>query len=199
MKQKIAKYASRFFAVVGILATALAVWIYVTYPKAPDVAKADINDSLDFMGSEDFKRMFEFDQRKYALALVEKLREKSFDELIGMMLSRNPAHREIGRNLRDSEFRHEVEAALANVLLDEFYEQPEGKRNYYLTLAMTMEQQSGKGKTPPGGIKIPSAEKFKDSFGEFLTRQPPNVQGKAARLIMDIRRHRKAFGMPDRW
>jgi hypothetical protein len=196
MSRKVLRWSLWFFAAVGVIAVALGVWLWATYPSRPDVASADLNDSLAFMGSEDFNRMFEFHQRDFALALVEKMREKTFEELIGMMLSRNPVHKAVADNLRHSPFRQEVESALANVMLDKFYEQPESKRNFYLTMAATMGQRRS-AEHPSDAPHIPSPDRLKKNLGEFMSRQPPAVQGKAARLIMDLRKVRRGMGMKD--
>jgi len=149
------------------------------------------------MASEDFNRMFESHRKQYALDLVEKLREKSFDELIALVLSRNPMHRELARNIRNSEFRDEVEGAVFSVMLDKFYEQPEAKRNVYLTMAVTMEGRAVSKR--PGAFEIPSPDRLKKDMGGFMSKQSPSIQGKTARLLMDIRKQRKIMGMPDPW
>jgi len=43
MKKKVAQYAYRFFAVVGVLAMGLGIWMYLTYPKAGDIAASDLD------------------------------------------------------------------------------------------------------------------------------------------------------------
>src|SRR5688572_18491440 len=128
MKRKVLRYTGRFFAVIGVLATGFGIWLYATYPKAPDVQTADLNDSVAFMSSEEFGRMFEFHRRQFALDLIEKMREKTFDQLIGMMMTRNPAHRTIARNMREEPYRDEVEGAMFSLMLDKFFEQPEAKQ-----------------------------------------------------------------------
>lgn len=197
MKQTFWKYTSKFFTIVGFLALGLGIWLYVTYPKAPDVASGDLDESMAFMGSEEFNQMFEFHRRKYAMEIVDKLGEKSFDELVALVMSRNPVHREVARNIRNSEFRDEIEGAVFRVMLDKFYEQPEAKRNVYLTLAVTMESRAVSKR--PSAFQIPSPDRLKKDLGQFMTRQSPATQGKTARLIGDIRKQRQIMGMPDPW
>lgn len=197
MSRNLMRWSVWFFATVGVIAGGIAIWSWATYPEPPDVASSDVSDSLAFMGSDEFNEMYQFHRRRYAMELVEKLREKSFDELIALVMSRNPAHRSVAKNLRASAFFEEVESALFNVMIDKFYEQPEAKRNVYLSVAVMMEGQAMNKR--PSAFKIPSPDRLKKDLGQFMSRQPPNVQGKTARLIMDVRKQRQIMGMKDPW
>lgn len=197
MRRDVKRWSTWLGISAGVLAIGFGIWTWLTYPDPPDVATSDVNVSLAFMGSEEYNQMYEFHRRQYALDLVKKMREKSFDELMTLMLSRDPVHREVARNLHDSSFREEVENELFSVLLDKFYEQPDAKRNVYLTMIVMMEGQAMQRR--PGEFRIPSADQFKKDLGEFMSRQPPNVQGKTARLIMDVRKQRQVLGMKDPW
>ena len=176
-----------------------AIVFWIMYPSPPDVDKVDASESLAFIGSDEYNKMFEWHRKQFALAVVDKLRDKSFDELIQMMMNggRDPKMRKVGENVRKLEDHDDIGDAVFSMLLDKFYEQPEGKRQVYLMMAVRMEQ--GAAGRNPERFNIPSPDRFKKDLGRFMTRQSPQVQGKTARLIGDVRKQRKTMGLPDPW
>jgi hypothetical protein len=122
---------------VPVLAAAVwgAVW-WARYPKAPDVTKADPKDAIAFLGTEDFNRLTESHRKRYVLAVAERMREKSFPDLIAMMTAAatDPSARKAAENVNKLKDREEVGGAFMRVFLDKFFELSKDQRDQYLLM-----------------------------------------------------------------
>ena len=179
-----------------VLAGGWAGWRWATYPRYPDVATAPVEDSIAFMGSDEFNRMFEWHRRRFALAVAEKMREKTFAQILSMIMSRNPQHEQAGKNVRqlDRDARRDIADALTCVFLDKFFEEPAMKQKAYLTVFAYF-QQTEIGRHPER-VGLPSADEFKQGMARFISRQPPRVQGQMGQFLIDLRRQREILGLP---
>ena len=205
-------------ALLGVLAISLlatgawGVHRWATYPDVPDVATADLNESIAFMGTDEFNRLFARHRKAYALAIVNELEKKSFEDLVRLMMDRNG--RRLGgavRNFRDIPGREEIEDAFGRLFLNKFYEMPKLKRDMYLAMfagfermARQRERQGGQSAQTAAGTQpdrprrrggLPTPDRFKAEWSKFVTRQPPRVQAQTGQFLMDLRKQREMMGM----
>src|SRR5436190_10244431 len=94
-----------------------------SYPKVPDVKTAKLDDALAFIGTEDFNRMFESHRRRYAIAVAERMREKSFGEILTIFIRNDPGREQRWRNLRAIPDHEKINDAYVRLFLDKFFEE----------------------------------------------------------------------------
>jgi hypothetical protein len=167
------------------------------YPKVPDVSAANVNDALAFVAGDDFNRMFQWHRRRFALATVDKLRQRSFDELVWMLL--DPGNKEqrtrIARNIRMLSDHEDIHNKVLAIFLDKFYELPKFKQTTYLTtfaLAQRVEMARH-----PQDFGLPDSDQFKQDMARFISKQPPRVQAQFGQFLLDLKRHRQFLGLKD--
>ena len=138
-----------FSAVVLVLAAGVwgAVW-WARYPKVPDLARTDFKDAMRFIGTDDFNRMTEAHRKRYAIATAEKLRQKSFRDLVEMSMTPDPGYRKVAENMNRLKDRDEVGGAYMRVFLDKFFELPKDQRETYLTMWALAEKLARSGQRP---------------------------------------------------
>jgi len=171
------------------------IWRWATYPKAPDPSTSNFETMYNFVAGKDFDRMFESDRQAYVLAMVERLRDKPFEQLVAMAMKRDPNYRVVGKKIRDLSGHQQIEGAFLSVFLDKFYELPEAKRTIYLMTFATL--QNSKLADHPERLGLPSADRFKRDMTRFLSRQSPKIQAKTGQFLIDLRRQRETMGLPD--
>ena len=204
-------------SVVCLGALAAGVWgvvWWVRYPKAPDVAKVELTQALDFMGSDDFNRLSEAHRKRYAMQVIEKLREKPFKDLLALAMGSagNPRRRKAAENVNRLSSRDDKEAlgaAALRVFLDKFYELSKNERENYLTLWALAEKAGGMGGGRRAGgttrpttrpePRFPTAEEVEKGWSRFISHQPPKTAAQMGQLMNDMRRKREALGVKSPW
>ena len=188
-----------------------AVW-WARYPKTPNVAKVELTEGIDFIGSDEFNRMTEAHRKRYTMAVIEKLREKQFKDLVSLMMGSagNPKRRKAADNvnrLSSRDDKEELGAAAMRVFLDKFYELPKNERESYLTLWALAEKAGGMGRRPGGTTRpttrpeprFPTAEEVEKGWSKFVSHQPPRTAAQMGQLMNDMRRKREALGVKSPW
>jgi hypothetical protein len=170
-------------------------WRWWTYPKAPNVKTASLEDCLHFMSTNEFNRMFESDRTRFALATMEKMRERSFGQLLVLIAKPDPDFPNRARNLRQMEERGEVVAAAVRVFLDKFFDEPPAKQKVYLASFALLQQ--GEIAQHPERFGLPPPDRFKQDFGGFLAHQPPRVQGQMGQFLRDLKQTRQSMGLKE--
>jgi hypothetical protein len=189
------RVATRVLLIALAVVACWGAWRWATYPSYPDAAAVPVEESIAFMGTDGFNRMFEWHRRRYALAVAEKMRENSFADILRMILERDPQREQAGRNVRALESRREIGDAFMRVFLDKFFEEPAMKQKAYLTVFAYL-QQTEIAKDPER-VGLPSADEFKQGMARFISRQPPRVQGQMGQFLIDLRRQREILGLPE--
>src|SRR5690348_13104153 len=90
------------------------VW-WARYPKVPDLARTDAGDAIRFIGTDDFNRMTEAHRKRYAVAAAEKLRDKSFQDLVAMSMTPDPSYRRVAENMNRLKDRDAIGGAFMRV------------------------------------------------------------------------------------
>lgn len=189
-------FKNAFFCLAALALLAGAswgVWRWVTYPEKPNLAAVSVDDAIAFIGTEDFGRLFESDRKQYCLDVVEKMREKSFPELVGMLsLGKGGDRRRAAANIRSLEEREVIEGAMLRLILDKFYEETPEKRAVYLTGLVMMDQaakQQGK------GTKIPSPDRLRKDMAKIIGRQSPQTVARFGQFLVDVEQQRRNLGL----
>ena len=185
-----------------------AVW-WARYPKAPDLAKVDLAEGIDFIGTDEFNGMTEAHRKRYTMAVIEKLREKQFKDLVSLVMGNAHSRRaaENVNRLSSRDDKEELGAAAMRVILDKFYELPKGERESYLTLWALAEKAGGMGRRRGGTTqpttrpeaRFPTAEEVEKGWSKFISRQPPRTAAQVGQLMSDMRRKREALGVKSPW
>src|SRR5687768_17415317 len=171
------------------------VYRWATYPSAPDVATADLDTAINFMGSDDFNRLLERHRLRYAMAVVDRLSQSSFYDLSLMMMRWNERRSKIARNLRDIEGHDQLGSKVFAIFLEKFYAQSAAERTAALIVIAAAQQ--GQIMKHPGAFALPSIDEFKVDMGRFLSRQPPKVQAMCGQFLIDLKKQRDAMGLKD--
>ena len=167
------------------------IWRWATYPVKPDVAHVDVNESIAFIGTNDFNRLFESDRKKYVLAVIDRLHEKSFPELIALGTFNESHHREAAANVRSLEGREEIEGAMLRLILDKFYEQSPAVRSVYLS-GLVMMDQAARSKGRSGAI--PTPDRLRKDMAKIIGRQSPQTVARFGQFLVDVEQHRRQMG-----
>ena len=189
------------------------VW-WARYPSVPDVRKVGLTEAVDFIGSDEFNRMSEAHRKRYAMSVIEKLREMQFKELVSLAMGSagNPRRRKAAENvnrLSSRDDKEELGAAAMRVFLDKFYELPKNEREGYLTMWALAEKAGGMGRgrrsggatrpTTRPGPRVPTAEEVEKGWSRFVSHQPPRTAAQMGQLMSDMRRKREALGVKSPW
>lgn len=224
MRRKLTRSAV-FVAAVVVIAAGVwgAVW-WARYPKVPDLARTDAVDAIRFIGTDDFNRMTEAHRKRYAIAAAEKLRDKSFQDLVAMSMTPDPSYRRIAENMNRLKDRDAIGGAYMRVFLDKFFELPRDQREAYLTmwalaekLALSGQRPAGQSAGGGGGIpfmrrrssttqpaapttrpsepRVPTPEQIEKGMASFLANQPPRTVAQMSELMSAMRKKREAFGI----
>ena len=150
MRRKLIRSAVLVAAMVVIAAGVWGgVW-WARYPTVPDLARTDAADAIRFIGTDDFNRMTEAHRKRYAIAAAEKLRDKSFQDLVAMSMTPDPSYRRIAENMNRLKDRDAVGGAYMRVFLDKFFELPKDQREAYLTMWALAEKLARSGQRAGG-------------------------------------------------
>lgn len=195
-----------------LIAATWGTYRWATYPDVPDVAATDLNESIAFMGTDEFNRMFAGHRKRYAMSIVAELEKKPFEDLVRLMLERD-GRKLFGavRNFRDIPGREDIEDAFGRLFLGKFYEMPKIKRDMYLAMFVGAERMArgsarpgaetgdkkadGQGGRPGRRGGTPSPDQFKAQWSKFANRQPPRVQAQTGQFLMDLRRQQEIMGV----
>jgi hypothetical protein len=191
------------FAAVGLVVIAGA-WggiYWARYPKVPDVSKAPLDEVMHFAATDDFNRMAEWHRRRYLLGLASRMHEKSFSDLVAIMMMGGDADRKKQREnekLLTEADRKEVEAAYFRLLLDKFFEMSKSQRSNFLLMAVLAEKagSSHHPGQPPG---MPTAAQIQKGMSDFLSQQPPHVAAQVDEAINEMNQKRQLLGVKGPW
>lgn len=210
---------------VGTPMLVAAVWAlvwWIRYPSVPDPSKMDAVDALNFIATDDFNKMTESHRKEYAIASIERLREKPFKDIVSMAMGgkegekRLADRKAIGANIMKLEQdadKKEIGSAALRVFLDKFYDLPKTDRDTYLTL-WAMQEKMGRNKPKdgdgdkkdgdpakgkPGEPRMPSPAEVESAWGDFLQHQPPRTAAQMGQLMEDMRKKRQMLGIKQPW
>jgi hypothetical protein len=191
--------AKLIFGSAFLAATIAAVVIWARYPKAPDPNTVDLHQAVQFVAAADFNRMYHWDQRRYALAIVARLKDKSFADLVKLQADRSIGLREALQNIGAMPDADEITAGVATIFLEKFYELSKTQRDVYLTLFL-LRQKLDPAKRPPK-IGMPEAARFRAcpqaEMARLLKYQTPRAAAQMGQFLVDERQKRKMLGIPD--
>ena len=174
---------------------AIGVLMWIRYPRPPDIRKLSIDQVLAYMASDDFNNLRASQRRAFAIASAEKMRQKSFGEILWMMARPDPQREKRFANLRKIPDREEIGAAYIRVFLESFYREPPVKQKVYLGSFAVLQQTEIA--HHPERFGLPSADRFKNDMGRFFSHQPPRVQAQMGQFLIDLKKQRTAMGMKD--
>jgi hypothetical protein len=199
---KLARYA--LLAAAGlVVAAAVAGGIYwARYPKVPDLAKAPLDEAMRFTATDDFNRMAAWHRKRYLLGLVNRMHEKSFADLVSMMMSPDTDRKKQAQNMNllSEADRKEIGGAWMRLFLDKFFDLSSTERGTYLTLfalaekAGTSHHSADKG--PPG---MPTAAQIQKGMSDFLSEQPPHAAAQMDELMNEMNQKRQMLGIKGPW
>lgn len=171
-------------------------WWWARYPKAPNLQEAPLADCTAFMGSSDFNRMTHRDRTRFALGIVDKLKDKSFADLVATGMQKDPTRKAAAENVNklDKDERDRIGSAFMQLFLDKFYQQSATKRTTYL-MGLVLMQKTGGGSAAARKFGIPSVDEFKKRLADFITRQPAHAQAQIGQFMLDIGKEQRAMGV----
>ena len=201
-RHRVGRFA--LYAVIGLIAAAgVAGGIYwARYPKVPDLSKAPLDEAMRFTATDDFNRMAAWHRKRYLLGLVNRMHEKSFADLVSMMMGQDEDRKKQMQNmnlLSDAD-KKEIGSAWMRLFLDKFFDMPKMNRDTYLTL-FALAEKAGKSRRPadknaPG---IPTAAQIQKGMSDFLSEQPPHAAAQMDELMNEMNQKRQMLGMKGPW
>lgn len=186
--------------VLALIAVPMAGWYGYRLYSAPAGPGAGADDEAirDFIASDEFNRLFDFQKRKHLQAYVDRLKEKNFQQLIQAMM-KNVGNRERSRafidNVQQVPGRDKIFSQMVGPALEKFYEQDERLRQRQMMLMAGFQQSQIAAR--PELFGLPSAEQFKGEMVRVFTNQPVEVQNQIAQFMLDFRETRRDMGMVD--
>jgi hypothetical protein len=137
--------------------------------------------------------MFESHRERYALAVIDRLHERSFEELALMAMDPvDPGRRErLIANAQALANRDQIEDKLTVLFLDKFYALPPMRRRVYLATFALM--QLGQIEHPIK-FNLPGAEEFLGRFSKFMTGSPRR-QALVTQFLLDVKAQQKGLGI----
>jgi hypothetical protein len=189
--------SSKFLAMLLILALVRLGWWWLRYPHAPNVKEAPLADCSAFMGSSEFNRMTHRDRTRFVMGTVDKLRDKSFSEIVALSMKGDPARKAAADNVKEltKDEQKQIGSAFLDLFLTKFYEQDASKRTAYL-FGMVMMQKSGAAAATAKRLGLPTPEAFKKSLAGFVTDQPPHTQAELGQFMLDLSKEQRLLGAP---
>jgi hypothetical protein len=168
---------------------------WATYPQVPDVASADLDSAISFIGTDDFNRMGNGHRLEYALAVVDRLGQASFADLAKLMFRRDENRARIASNIRGIEGHDQVGSRMFALFLEKYYDQSPAERQGALLIIAAAQQ--GQILRNPEAFGLPTADQFKQDFGRFVSRQPPRIQAMCGQFLIDLKQQRDSMGLRD--
>lgn len=185
-------------AVALLMITGFAGWAiyrWATYPTIPDVNTVALDSAISFMGTDDFNHMLERHRLQYALAVVDRLGQASFGQLLRMMATPDANRAQIARNMRAVTGYDQVGARMFAIFLEKYYALSPGERQAALLGIIAIQQAQIA--NHPEEFKLPTIDEFQRDMTRFMSRQPPRVQAMCGQFLLDIKRQRDAMGLKD--
>lgn len=182
----------------AVVLIAIAGWgsyRWFTYPKVPDVRRVDLAAAINFMGSDDFNRMLERHRLQYALAVVDRLGQSSFPQLLQMMVTRDANRTQIARNIRAVKGYDQIGSKMFAIFLEKYYTLSPAERQAALLAIIAIQQTQIA--THPEEFNLPTIDQFQRDMTRFMTRQPPKVQAMCGQFLIDVKRQRDRMGLRD--
>jgi hypothetical protein len=180
-----------------------AVW-WVRSPKVPNVSKVSFNDAAQFIATDDFNRLSESRRKAYVLSVIEKLREKKFQDFVGMAMTRDPNRELMAKNVErlSKDAKEDIGGAFMRVFLDKFYAMTAQERDVYLLGWAMAEKFAGsrastQPATKPAGPHLPSPAELEKAMGDFLSHQPPQTVAQMSELMNSMGKKRKMMGIKE--
>lgn len=133
---------------IGVVWAAIA---WARYPKTPNVKSVDVREAIAFIGTDDFNKLTESHRRKYCLAIADRLKEKTFPELLELAIAPGGDRRAMQRNIEKLKDKDEIGGAFMRVGLDKFFELSKEQRDSYFFMWAMAEKlaRSGGGDGQP--------------------------------------------------
>lgn len=178
----------------AVLAGGVVVWRAVAEPPHPDPATTALDQAVAFVGTDDFNRLSAARRTDYCLAVAERLRERSFPQLLSMVAARNTDYKRVADNVHLSGGREDIEAAVIRVMMDKFYEEPPERRKLYLWGLVRLQQSGAAGRE---GVGLPSPKQLHRDMTRVVTRQPPQTVAKMGQFVQDLQTQRRSMGVAD--
>jgi hypothetical protein len=181
--------------VASVIAVAWLGWWWIRYPHVPDVSKTSLDDCNAFMASDDFNRLTHRDRMRFAMATIDKLKEKSFAEIVAMGMKSGGARKASANNVKqlDKADQERIGGAFLDMFLTKFYQQDAAKRTAYL-FGMVMMQKSGAAAATAKKMGLPPVEAFKSALAGFVTNLPPHTQAEMGQFMLDISKEQRLLG-----
>jgi hypothetical protein len=205
VKRKKLKILASLAAVLLLTAgTYGAIW-WATYPSAPDPAALSFNDAAKYMGTDEFGRLTQRHQKRFALAVIDKSRQVPFKDLVAMMTADAANRRAAAKHIEglSKKDKDEIGAAFLRAALDNFFAQSLADRQAYL-LSMALAEKAARaagpstqpsGKKKPDGMQIPTPDQLEKEMSKIMSQQPPRTVAQMSQLFGDMRRTRDLLGM----
>ncbi len=185
-------------ALVMLAVVALSGWgifRWTTYPRIPDVNTIDLDSAISFMGSADFNRLLERHRLQYALAVVDRLGQAGFWQLLRMMATPDANRAQVAKNIRAVTGYDQIGAKMFAIFLEKYYALSPTERQAALLGIITIQQAQIA--NHPDEFKLPTADEFQRDMTRFMSRQPPRVQAMCGQFLIDLKRQRDAMGLKD--
>src|SRR4051794_74447 len=95
-------------------------WWSVHYPRVPNVKTMDPDDAIAYMAGDEFNRLTQRDRKRFCLAVVDRMNEKRFGELLMMVFQRSGDRRRAAKNvsLLPREDRDAIADRFGQIFLD---------------------------------------------------------------------------------
>jgi hypothetical protein len=175
-----------------------AVWgihRWATYPTVPDVKTTDLESAINFMGSEDFNRMLQRHRLAYALAVVDRLGQASFAEILRIMINRGENRPRVARNLAALEGREQISAKMFAIFLEKYYALSPTERQVAMVSIIAVQQ--GIISKDPKEFGLPTMDELRHDMSRMMSRQSPRVQAMCGQFLIDMKRQRDKLGLKD--
>jgi len=191
------------FAVAGVvLAAGACGGIYwARYPKVPDVSKAPLDEAMHFAATDDFNRMAEWHRKRYLLALANRMHEKSFADLMAMMMGGDADRKKQLENekLLSEADRKEIQAAFFRLMLDKFFEMSKAQRSTFLMMAALAEKAGSTHHRAGQPSGLPTPQQIQKGMSDFLSQQPPHTAAQVDEAMSEWNQKRQMLGIKDPW
>ena len=200
-RRRSVRFASFAAAIVVLAAGAWGGIYWARYPKVPDISKVPLDEAMHFAATDDFNRMAEWHRKRYLLGLANRMHEKSFADLVAMMMMGGNADRKKQKEneqLLAEADRKEVEAAYFRLMLDKFFEMSKAQRSTFLMMAVLAEK-AGSSNHPGQPSGMPTAAQIQKGMSDFLSQQPPHVAAQVDEAMSELNQKRQMMGMKGPW
>lgn len=181
-----------------LLALSPWAWWEYRYPEVPDPGELSVQESIQFIASDDFNRMTETHRVEFTKEVIAHQKGRSFEELIAMMLDQSGrvVRERAADNIRGLRDPTQVTSPLIALYLEKFYELSPEKRMVYMTVFVLAQQ--GRFGSQPIEYHVPDASRFNQVLVKFVGREP-RTQALIAQFLLDFQAHRERLGLTGTW